>query len=344
VPLLATSTDETRARRLLALAGLAALGRPVIGQIRDAAATADLTVEEQVYVALAALEAGDEALAARIEQQVLARAGQRHGSQVRIDPGQGADTAVITARLAIVAASLGDPVAAEMDTFLEAHPSKTTLVDLERALAASGWSRRVASAAASAALTVDGSRRVVTLDAGQASAELLTPAQAASATIEPASGSVLVVQTWDDALTPASLAPPEDVTVERTVTPAGTVPADGTVVVTYKVSIPLSERGRCWRLVDHVPTGLAPIAWYGGHADDGAPEASVLSPTSIDGQRVEFCAGWDDRAADDTLRYVARVVTPGSYTWEPAVLQSTVDPASGVTTPATTLEIATPGS
>ncbi|MHB8959957.1 MAG: alpha-2-macroglobulin family protein, partial [Candidatus Limnocylindrales bacterium] len=338
----AASADETRARRLLALAGLAALGEPVGSQIRDAAVR-DITVEEQVHLALAALEAGDEALAGEVEQQVLARAGMRSGDQVRIDPGPGADATVVTARLAIVAASLGDPVAAEMDAYLEAHPSKTTLVELERALAARGWATRVAAAPATAALTIGGSRREVTLKAGQAVAEVLTLAQATTATVEPVSGSVLVVQTWDDALKPTSLAAPKGVTVERTVRPSGTVPADGPVVVTYAVTIPDTARGTCWRLVDNVPSGLAPIPWYGAMAETSALPGDV-SPTLVDGQRVEFCVGWAPDRSQYTLRYVARVVTPGTYTWEPEVLQSTTDPASGLTGPATTIEIATPRS
>ena len=56
-------TDALRSRRLLALAGLAALGDPVLQDVRAAAAQPDLTIEEQVNVALAALFAGDEYLA-----------------------------------------------------------------------------------------------------------------------------------------------------------------------------------------------------------------------------------------------------------------------------------------
>ena len=109
-------TDDhnyTREQRLLALAGLAGLGEPVLPDVREAAAQANLTVPEQINVAIAALYAGDEALARSIEQDVLARHGLRLGPWVRIDPGSGADAAVQTARLAIVAASLGDPVAAD---------------------------------------------------------------------------------------------------------------------------------------------------------------------------------------------------------------------------------------
>ena len=340
----AASTDETRARRLLALAGLAALGESAEDRITAAAAQTDLTVEEQVNLALAALEAGDEALAGRLEQQLLASHGFRFGQQVRIDPGPEVDATVITARLAIVAASLGDPVAAEMDAYAAAHPSPTTLVDLERVLAARGWATRVAVAKSSAAITVDGLRQVVTIDGSQAAAYSLTPAQASSASIEPVSGTALLVQTWDAALNPASLKARDGVTITRTVTPAGAIAADDTVIVEYHVTIPSAELGAGWRLVDTAPSGLAPIPFYGGFAaDDAAAPVEVVSPTFMDGQRVEFLVGWDPTRLGYTLRYVARVVTPGTYTWEPSVLQSTVDPAWGLTVAPATITIGTPG-
>jgi hypothetical protein len=345
-PLLSTvaaSPDETRARRLLALAGLAALGEPVEDQITAASTQTDLTVEEQVNLALAALEAGDETLAGRLEQQILASHGFRYGQQVRIDPGPDVDAAVTTARLAIVASSLGDPVAAEMDAYVAAHPSPTTLVDLERALAARGWATRVAVVKSSAAITFDGVRQVAALDGSHAAAYDLTPAQASSASIEPVSGTVLVVQTWDAALDAASLKARDGVTMTRTVTPASAIAADDTVIVEFHVTIPPAERSAGWLLVDNVPSGLAPISYLGAVPVEESP-AGFVSPTFMDGQRVAFLVGWDPKQSDYTLRYVARVVTPGAYTWETSVLQSTADPAWGLTVAPTTITIRTPGS
>jgi hypothetical protein len=338
---IAGDAGETRARRLLALAGLAALGQPVQDRIAAAAAQTDLGVEEQVYLALAALEAGDEALAGRLEQQLLAQHGLQSGHQVRLDAGADTDTTLVTARLAIVAASLGDPIAAEMDEYVAAHPSKSTLVVLERAIAARGWALRVASTPVKAALTVDGVRTDVTLSSGDAAAYSLTPAQAASATLAPVSGSVLAIQTWDDALEPSSLTPPDGVSFTRTVTPGGEVAADGTVIVEFEVTLTPDQSGGQWQVVENVPSGLAPIPYFGA-PDDPEALAADIAPAFVDGQRVAFMVGWDPLHPTQRLRYVARVVTAGTYAWEPSVLQSTVAPASGLTVPAETVTIATP--
>ena len=85
-----------------------------------------------------AADHGAETLAATLERDALAWAGSRHGNQVRLLPMGDVEPAVLTARLAIVAASLGDPIAADMDAYVEANPPVTTVVDLERALAARG--------------------------------------------------------------------------------------------------------------------------------------------------------------------------------------------------------------
>ncbi|MCJ7712437.1 MAG: hypothetical protein MUQ32_16570, partial [Chloroflexi bacterium] len=84
-----TYGDYMRGQRLLVLAGLAGLGEPVLADIRDAASQADLTTPEKITVALAALHAGDEALARSIERDVLTAHGHTLGPWVRIDPGKG---------------------------------------------------------------------------------------------------------------------------------------------------------------------------------------------------------------------------------------------------------------
>ena len=89
-----------------------------------------------------------------------------------------------------------------MDRWIDANPSTLTSTGLERALAARGWATRVPGDPAVAALTVDGERTELRIESGQLARVVLTPAQAAAATIEPVTGSVLVVQTRDTGLDP----------------------------------------------------------------------------------------------------------------------------------------------
>lgn len=336
---IANDADAKRPRRLLALAGLAGLGDPVLQDVRAAAAQPDLTIEEQVDLALAALFAGDETLARSLEHRVVREHGQRLGPWTRLDAGGRDRSSVLTARLAIVAASIGEPVAAEMDAWLAEHPPARTLVVLERALAARGWAARVPGAAAKAAIVVDGTRRELDIQPDAAVTLTLTPAQAAGARVEPVSGKVLVVTTRSVPLEASSLTPAAGQALTRTVEPGMAIGETDTVVVTFRVTLGPDAGDQCWQLTDVVPSGLAPI--FGGQRHD---EEAPAGPAWVDGQRVAFCVQRNPNVKVQVLRYVARVVDPGRYAWEPAVLQSPIAPEQGVTTPAGTLVIAGAGS
>ena len=60
---------------------------------------------------------------------------------------------------------------------------------------------------------------------------------------------------------------------------------------------------------------------------------------SVRGQRLDFCLEPDSSQRTVRLRYAARVVTPGTYTWEPTIVQSALDPTVGALIPAATLTI-----
>jgi hypothetical protein len=336
--------DETRERRIVALAGLAALGQPVIDDVRSAAADPKLTSIERSWVAVAALAAGDEALAGELERAVLAADGQRLGPWVRVRTSDAESTATTTAVLAIVAAGIGDPVAAAMDDYVAANPPKDTLLDLQRAMAARSWAERTPGADAVASMRVDGATRRIEISPEGPAWITLTPAQLASATLSPVSGSVIVTTRWEGPLDVASLQDVGVTTFKRTVSPSGTVPVDGLVTVDYTVELAADADGSCWQVTDLVPSGLAPI-WNGmdryREDGDGEPGASgAVGPWRVEGQRVDFCVALDPRTPIQHLRYVARVVTPGTYRWEPAVIQSSMVLEHGRALPARELVVA----
>lgn len=326
-----------RDRRLLALAGLAGLGDPVLGEVRTAAALTDLSIQEETSVAIAAFYAGDEALAGRLERKVLADHALAYGPWIRVNTGQAESDVLTTARLAIVAASLGDPASAQLDAWLENHPATTTLTVLERALAASGWAHRAGGAKAVAAVTVDGARREVAIEPGKPASLALTSAQAASARLEPVSGSVLVVTSREVPIAAASLTKPDGVAITRSIAPAGRIAVTDRVVVTIKITLAKAARGSVWRLVDWTPSGLKAIG--GDRWDTSSASAWTVGPDSVNGQRVDATVGGDPKIGTWTLRYIARVVSPGTYRWEGTVIQSAIAPDRGIVLPAKTITI-----
>jgi uncharacterized protein YfaS (alpha-2-macroglobulin family) len=75
-----------------------------------------------------------------------------------------------------------------------------------------------------------------------------------------------------------------------------------------------------------------------GWPDDEATPRSTVAPWEVSGQRVSWCVE-PGVIRDFTLGYSARIVSAGTFTWEPAVVQSIAAPAVGATTPATTYTI-----
>ena len=90
----------------------------------------------------------------------------------------------------------------------------------------------------------------------------------------------------------------------------------------------------CYRVVDLAPSGLQPLWWaYGGtHGSE-----DVL-PWVISGQKVVFCAS-PSSARPPRLVYYARVMTPGTYAWEPAIMQAARASESAALTTPTRIEI-----
>ena len=101
-------------------------------------------------------------------------------------------------------------------------------------------------------------------------------------------------------------------------------PASGRIrtgdLVRVDVSVSFGARAPlgCYEVTDMAPSGLLPT----GRLDIGSVGPDVVTPFEQVGQRVTFCAEPTKRLRTVHLRYFARVVTPGSYRWEPTIVAS----------------------
>jgi uncharacterized protein YfaS (alpha-2-macroglobulin family) len=228
-----------------------------------------------------------------------------------------------------------------MDAYLASHPPRTTLVDLQRALAARAWAERTPRASAAASLTVDGSTRRVDIDPELPLQLSLTPAQVAETRLAPLDGSVIVTTSWEAPQEPSAVEAAGVARFSREVKPSGRIGLESLVTVDYVVQFAAGAHTGCWMLTDVVPSGLAPVvgrpSWWGGEEENVQP--AWVEPWRVDGQRVDFCATPDGPVF--RFRYLARVVNAGSYRWEPALIQSTVVREAGATTPEQDLTIGT---
>ena len=96
----------------------------------------------------------------------------------------------------------------------------------------------------------------------------------------------------------------------------------------------------CYGVTDLVPSGMAPVVRLQRSAvDDSADAERYVTPFDIEAQRVSFCVVPPKQGHTVEMRYFARVVSPGEYAWEPAVIQSTSAAESFNLTPAGRLTI-----
>jgi hypothetical protein len=159
------------------------------------------------------------------------------------------------------------------------------------------------------AWTAASERHEVRLKPGGAWSIVVTPDQRATFRLEPLEGDMAVVTSYTG--TDAPLPSGDLATISRTVVPANDASERQLVRVLVTVSFGSLATNGCWLVTDVVPSGLLPLAQLGG-------------------QEVSRC--FDPRDDDRTFEYTARVVSPGTYTWEPAIIQSIDAPEVGAAT------------
>ncbi len=323
---------STRERRILALAGLAGLGQPVLTDLRLAGADPGLTIRERLYLALGAAILGDNSTAAAIERDLLDRYGQRRGAAIRLRVGGSLDETIeATSLVALVAAQLGEPFAPELEAYVDANAAADDLYNLQQVAFVTRMLDRTPSTAARFAYTLNGKRTVVDLEPGQSSWLVLLGDQRNGLSFEPLTGSVSVATTWQVARDVSTIERDPELAITRTVLPAGDLPSTGFVEVRLSATFGSQVVSGCYLVTDLVPSGMAPVTRLQVPAgeDPAGDPGRFETPWEIEAQRVSFCVD-PAKSKEPTvttrsveMRYFARIVSPGEYVWEPAVIQST---------------------
>ena len=321
----AADPGETRERHVIALAGLAALEQPVLPELRAAADDPDLTLRERLYVGIGAARIGDATTARSIADQLLAEHGELSAGQIRLRVGtSAADSSIATALMAVLTASVGDDRAPLLWASAEANPPTDTVLGLHAVAYVAATLDWLESRPARFALAVGGDRNVVELAPGGSHGLTVTAAQLASLSIERLDGAIAVVTSWREPLAVADVAPDPDVSIRRTISPPGAIRSGDLVRVDIAVTFSAQATSGCYEVTDHVPSGLVAVgsvaAWIDPDAEAALPDASL--PYDQADQLVQWCAAPTPEDRTVELRYFARVITPGTYTWQPAVVNA----------------------
>ncbi len=320
-----TDPKETRERRNFALAGLAGMRAPVLPAIRAAAADPGLTIRERLMLGLGAAALGDAGTARGIAAALVKDYGEAVGDQARLRAGDdAADVSTGTALLAMLMAGVGDPVAVRYRAYVDANPSSEATYALHQV----GYVSRVlahrAPQPARFAYAIGGTRKIIDLGPGEGFHLTLTKAQLATFSVERLDGEIGVSSSYQEPVKASSYEKDPDVKIQRTVKPAGTIKGGDLVVVDLRVTFGPKAAQGCHRVTELVPSGLVAVSALHGLIDpeSGELQTDIAYPEEQTGQRVVFCAGFDPARPTVRLRYVARVITVGTYAWEPTIAES----------------------
>ncbi len=279
----------------------------------------ELTIRERLYLALGAASLGDDATALAVERDLLERHGERLGERVRLRVGMSLDdTLEATALVALVGVIVGDPVASAAEAYVEEYPGREDLYSLQQVAFIGRALDRLPSAAASFAYTVGGTRHVVKLAHGQCFWLSLTPAQRAGFSATRQSGSVSVAVTYRAPVDTSAMTPDPDVQIERVVVPASPIRSTMAVQVQIRATFGPQAVPRCYWVTDVVPSGLQ-ASYEAVPPGTGLYESDAIWPWWISGDRVSFCA-YPNAERVVLMAYWARVVMPGTFRWEPAII------------------------
>jgi alpha-2-macroglobulin len=333
---------ETRERRNFALAGLAGLGAPILPDMRVAAADPELTIRERLMLGLGAAALGDAGTARSIAGALVGAYGEAVGDQARLRVGEdNTDITDATALMAMLMAAIGDEVAPRYRAYVDANPNPEATYALHAAGYVERMLEHLSPQPASFAYEIGGKRRVVELKSGESFHLTVTRSQLATFSIERIDGAVGVTTSWREPVKATSFEDDPDVKIERTVSPSGTVNGSDLVVVDLRVSFGPNAAKGCHRVTELVPSGLVPVGILRALVDPetGEPVTGITYPDEQAGQRVVFCAEFDPARPIVQLRYVARVITVGTYEWEPTIVESRSGPDRAAIVPAREITI-----
>jgi hypothetical protein len=256
--------------------------------------------------------------------------GEDLGETARLRVGDSADDITeATSLMAILGAAIGDPLAPRLWAYVEENPSAEAPFELHAVVYIARLLERVPVQPASFAYTIDGSRTVIDLETGESFQLTLTATQRAGLTLEQLTGEIGVASAWREPVAPTAFKPDPDIVIRRSRTPSGAIGTGSLVRIDLTVTFRPHAPAGCHQVSELVPSGLVPVgrgaSWYVDE-EEPQPQSGVVSPYAQVGQRVWFCAEPTAQERVVHLRYYARVITPGTYVWEPTMVESRTAP------------------
>lgn len=317
----------SREEAIRAVSGLAAVGEPVLNQLKVYAALPNLSWQEELAV-IRGLEASGDREAARVQlDRLLAKAEEADGKMfIRVEEGNKTSNLEATAEAAALAQIFVHPSAPKLFAWVQGEWNSYAMTDLDRIAYLSKVVPTLLNKDVTISYTTGGAEQTIVLKDGWGERVTLTAEEIKNFRATKVDGPAVAIFTRQIASLPTVS---QDLSLRRSYSKVGggaieeLVESD-TVIITLNPTWQTNAPVGCYTIRDHVPAGLAPLVnvypFY--YAD------TSWYPADVDGNAVSFivCRGYGN-SPPSAITYRVRVVTRGSYLAEPAVMQSIDSPS-----------------
>lgn len=308
-----------------ALYGLAVLKEPVLLELNKAAETQNASIKDLLYIALAYCELGELPMADRIFVERIARRMKEYKPYFRIETGKDNDDIIeCTSLAALLASKLDKPQKAGLYNYCINNESKDIFIAIERLLYIKEEIAKARGGAVSFSYTLNGKAYSKTLDSGESFTLTLPSEDISNLKITDVTGDISAVSMFKKPLAGTEKTD-NNLTVKKAYyskkgnNQSNTFKQDEIVKVVITWDIGKQAIDGSYRITDFAPSGLKPIE--NPSAMGINPGSNEISYMETDGQKVTFYVGkdWEKKTP---LTYYARVISPGTYKAESAIIQS----------------------
>ena len=305
----------------LALWGLAALKEPVLLQVEDYLLQPDLTPSEKINLVLAMLDLGDGAAAKEVFGELVKQYSEDLGTTMRMKVGRDQDEMIeATTQMAMLGARLEHPLKNKLYQYLLENQAKDALNLVEQAIILEYNLKYMDTAPVSFTYELNGQKTTKTLQDLEILKLTVLPEDAPNLKFSNIEGKVGTLVIAASSYAASDIKPQQDLLISRSYRVGNkqvtTLGRSDLVEVTISYTIGDKAPAGCYEIVDVLPAGLRYVT---RPYDRNVKQGWYLAyPTEVKGQKLTFAVG----KSADKLTYYARVVAPGEYKAEPALLNN----------------------
>ncbi len=307
-----------------ALYGLAVLKEPVLLELDKAAGVSNADMKDIIYIALAYCELGETPKAEQLYENVISKKIESMKPFYRINTGKDQDDILDSTALAAYLASILEKDEKEgLYGYAVRNATKDILVNIEKLLYVQNEIEKSKSEDVEFTYTLNGQEFTQILKDGETFTLTIPSANLNKFDVTDVKGSVAMISMFkDDKVTKDTLS--KDISVTRTYYSFNGEKTNNfkqndivKVVLNWDIKETAIDGG--YEITDYLPSGLKPID---NPHKIGVEKGTQLWFRNIDGQKVTFYA-WKNTKNKEPFTYYARVISPGTYTADAPIMQST---------------------